>query len=398
MTPAPTLSALDCPTCGAAHDPAAVAGPCPDCDGPLVPDYDLDAVRDAIDPAAADATASAVSQVGLDALRPITADESLDLGEGQTPLVDAPTLADDLGVAGVTVKDEGCNPTGTVADREMAVAVAAAASHGATDVALPTMGNAGQAAAAAAARAGLDSHSFVPSRTPFVNKAMINVHGGDMSVVEGRYDDALSTFAAAIADADWHSLAPFESPYRQEGVKPLAYEVAAARGWSSPDWVVVPTGQVTTLVGVHRGFAELAALDLVDSVPRLVAAQSAGCDPVVQAHDGGADDTSAVETPDSVSGPLEIPDPAGGALALDALAETNGTAVPVADDDLMAAAASLAEAGVPTSVTGGAAVGAVCGLAERGEVASGDEVVLVNPVSANKEADLMRSYLMSQGI
>jgi len=398
MTPAPTLSALDCPDCGATHDPEAVAGPCPDCGGPLVPEYDLRAVRDALTPDATGATASVLSAVGLDALLPIATEDSLALGEGETPLVDAPTLADDLDVASVAVKDEGCNPTGTVADREMAVAVAAAASAGATDVALPTMGNAGQAAAAAAARAGIDSHSFVPSRTPFVNKAMINVHGGDMSVVEGRYSDARAAFADAMADADWHSLAPVETPYRQEGVKPIAYESAAARDWTAPDWVVVPTGHVTTLVGVHRGFAELDALDLIDSVPRLVAAQSAGCDPLVAAHDAGAADTTAVETPDSVCGPLEIPDPAGGSLALDALRETDGTAVPVADDDLMAAAASLAEAGVPTSVTGGAAVGAVRVLAERGAFAADDEVVLVNPVSANKEADLMRSYLMSQGI
>jgi threonine synthase len=219
-----------------------------------------------------------------------------------------------------------------------------------------------------------------------------------MRVVEGRYADALDAFREASQDEDWASLAPGDAPARVEGAKPVAYEIAAANGWAAPDWVVVPTGQVTGLLGVHRGFQDLVALDLIEAAPRLVAAQAAGCEPLVAAHREGETDPRPADAPDSVCGELEIPDPAAGGLALAAIAESDGTAVGVQDDAILAGARTLAEAGVPGGVTGGAAMRAAAILAERGEIGREESVVLVNPVSANKEADLMRSHLMSTGV
>ncbi len=398
MNYAPALTGLDCADCGETVTPTDGPGRCPSCRGLLTPAYDLEAVEEDLDPGEVDGTEDFLARTGLEALMPVEADASVDIGQGETPLVDAPAIAEDIGIGDLAVVDEGCNPTGTIADREFSTAVAVARAQGATDVALPTMGNGGQAAAAAAARAGIDSHSFVPTRTPFVNKAMINVHGGDMTVVEGRYPDAEGAFRDAMADADWYSLAPGDTPYRAEGIKPLGYEIAAANGWAAPDWVVVPTGQVTGLVGIHRGFQELVALDVIDDAPRLVAAQAAGCAPIVTAHRDGADEPVAVEHPDSVCGQLEIPDPGAGSLALAALRESDGKAVAASDDEIMAGAVTLAEAGLPGGVTAGAGIRATAVLADRGEIGADESVVLVNPVSANKEADLMRSHLMSKGI
>lgn len=396
MDASDALSGLSCTACDSSYETGAGTGRCPDCTGVLEPVYDLGRVQVASADRGADA-AGLLERTGLDALLPLESSERSSLGRGETPLLEATGLAATLDVGEVSIKSEGCNPTGSIADREMVSAVAAATARDAGHVALPTTGNGGLAAAAAAASAGLAAHVFVPSRSPFATKAMINVHGGDMTVVEGRHPDAVSAFESAVAGEPWYSLAPFDEPFRAEGIKPVAYEIAAARGWSTPDRVVVPTGHTTPLVGLFRGFRELADLGLVDDVPRLDAAQADGCAPLVDAIDAGADEPTPVERPDTVCGSLEVPDPAGGRLALGALAETGGTAIAVADEDLLLGATDLAETGVPTSVEGGAGVAAVRSLGDAGKLDGDEEVVLIDPVSAERSADLLRSHLMSRG-
>jgi threonine synthase len=388
----PAFAGLRCTDCDTLYD-ASVSHRCPDCGGTLDPTYD------GADVSAADLTPDPSAGIAAyAALLPFPADDIVTAGEGATPLLACPGLADDLGVEVVYVKDEGANTTGAALDRGVALAVTAARSHGATDVAVPSMGNGGQAVAAYAARAGIASHSFVPSRTPFVNKAMINVHGGDMSVVGGRYADAAEVFADAMADEGWYSLAPFETPYRQEGAKTLAYEIAAGLDWTVPDAVVHPTGHGTELVGLAKGGAQLREQGLVDDTPRLYAAQAAGCGPIAAAWDEGADRTEKWERPDTIVGPLEIPDPAGGTQVLDALDATGGGAVATPDEEILEGATSLAEAGITMGASGGAAYSGARALADRGAFDADDVVVLVNPTTGNKEADILRSHLMSKGI
>jgi threonine synthase len=394
------FASLRCLDCGATHDPETV-GRCPDCDGALDPTYDLDpgtVTRDSFAGGDGDGDGGSDGLARYADVLPVPVETLVTAGEGGTPLVEVPALAEDLGVGAVYVKDEGRNTTGAFLDRGVALAVTVAREHGATDVALPSMGNGGQAAAAYAARGGLDSHAFVPSRVPFVNKAMVNVHGGDMSVVEGRYPDAADAFADAIAGTDWHSLAPFETPYRHEGAKTLAYEIADGLDWTAPDAVVHPTGHGTGIVGLRTGSEDLVQWGLVDGTPRLYAAQAGGCAPITAAWEDGASTPEPWDRPDTICGPLEIPDPGGGEYVLEALEATGGAAVGTGDGAILDGAVTLAEAGVTMGATGGAAVSGAQVLAEQGAFDSDDVVVLVNAVTGNKEADLLRSHLMSQGL
>ena len=319
------------------------------------------------------------------------------LGEGATPLVEAPRLAEELDVGRVLIKDEGQNPTGTVKDRGMAMAVAAAAQHDAEDVALATTGDAGQSVAAYAARAGLASHSFVPSRSTFVNKAMINVHGGDMRVVEGRLPDAREAFAETLADESWYSLDAFATPYRHEGAKTLAYEVLEGLDWEVPDAVFYPLEGTEGLVGVHKGARELRDLGLVDEVPPLYACESSGCAPVTEAFESGAETHEQWEVPDTVCGGLEDPDPPGGRLVQTALRESDGGAVATDDDDILSSAATVAShEGCEMGVSAAAAASAAWSRAD--EFDPDATLVLVNTSAGSKDADLLRSHLMGQGI
>jgi len=379
---------LDCTGCGRRFD-ATEPGRCPDCGAPLDPAYDLGAVD-------ADALVAATggSMWRFEAALPFARDSAVSVAEGGTPTVSDPGLAADLGVGEVLLKDESRNPTGSVVDRGMALAVTAAADRGLEPLALAAAGNAGQSAAAYAGRVGLRSYAFVPSRAPFTNKAMVNVHGGDMRVAGGRYPAAVE--ARSDLQTDWHSLQEFTSPYRHEGAKTVAYELAADRGWTAPDAVVVPCGTGELVVGVAKGFRELVALDLVDERPPVYAAQASGCAPIAAARGSGRDVVEPWATPDTIAGELEIPDPAGGDLALAALGQTGGGAVAVDDPDLLAAAVEATErTGVEVSPAGGAAIAAVGEI--RDDLPGDATVAVVNPAGGGKTADVLRSHLMSQG-
>jgi len=380
------FAGLSCPACGAAA--GADAGRCPDCGGPMEPTYNEAAVD--ADALAVDRPASMWAFApALPPADPVTA------AEGGTPLVDAGGLGDELGVGRLLVKDEGRNPTGSVVDRGMSLAVTAARDAGADHVVLPSAGNSGQSAAAYAGRAGLTAHAFLPSRAPFSKKAMVNVHGGDMRVVGGRYGDAVAAFADR--DGSWRSVRAFDSPYRHEGAKTVAYEVAADLGWTAPDAVVVPVSTGATLAGIAKGFRELRAFGLLADAPRLVAAQPAGCAPVVAAAGRGDAEIEPWETPDTIVGELEIPEPPGGGRALSALAEFDGLAAAPDDDDSLESAVALAgRATVEVGVAGGVAAAAAWELADSFD--DDDTVVLLNTESGGKTPDLLRSHLMGRGI
>ncbi|MFC7155259.1 threonine synthase [Halomarina halobia] len=354
--------------------------------------YDYDAID--LDRAALESRGPGLGKYAE--LLPFPASSLATLGEGATPLVDCPALADELGVERVVVKDEGGNPTGTFADRGMALALTAARRHGAEDVALASTGDAGYSAAAYAARAGVTSHPFVPTRSTFLNKAMINVHGGDMRVVEGRLPQAEEAFREAMAEESWYSLAALETPYRHEGAKTVLYELLEQLDWEVPDAVFYPFEGSDGLLGLHKGGREFRDLGLVDDVPPLYAAQSTGCAPIVEAFESGESAHRPWEVPDTVCGGLERPDPPGGDLVQTALRESDGGAVATDDGDILESAAAVASReGVGMGVSAASAASAAWAMAD--ELDEDATVVLVNTAAGAKDADLLRSHLMGQG-
>ncbi|WP_096390878.1 threonine synthase [Halopenitus persicus] len=403
---------LACHDCGAAHDLAAAAR-CPDCGGPLDPTYDYDAV----DPTAIEeaATVEGTATDGMwrfDALLPFPAASALSAREGGTPLVAADRLTDELDVAEVFIKDEARNPTGTALDRGLSVTMTAVSELDAdTDsdedaddpgvvepLVCASPGNAGQSMAAYAGRTGLRSYAFVPSRCAFSNKAMTNVHGGEMRVVGGRHPDAVAAVDEQLA-TDYTDLTEFATPFRHEGAKTVAYELAADLGWTAPDVVVVPTGSGEFVVGIAKGFRELETLGLIDARPRLVAAQAEGCAPIAAALERGIDEPEPWDTPDTICGELEIADPAGGAWAVEAVRESGGRGVTAGDDEILESAVTVAQHEIlEMGAAGGAAPAGAWELAEDGFFEGDETVVLLNTEAGLKTPDVLRSHLMGQGI
>lgn len=387
---------LDCRGCGERFD-ALTPGPCPECGGVLDPVYDYDS----IDLSRADIAGRPFRTMWrYEELLPFTRSSAVTMDEGATPLVECPRLAESMGVARVLIKDEGRNPTGTFKDRGHSPAVSAAVAGGATDIALASAGNAGQSASAYAARAGLNAHVFLPSRAGFTQKAMVNVHGADLTVVEGRLDHAGAAFRDALANHDdWQSTATFDTPYRHEGKKTMGYELIEQLDWAVPDAVVYPTGGGVGLIGIHKAATELQELGLIDDRPGMYAAQSTGCAPIVEAWEVGRDDIEAWETPDTICGGIEVPNPGAAAWVLEAIRESNGGAVSTTDADILESAAIVAqEEGLEMGATPAAAASGAWALAERNEFSSDATVVIINTGTGNKDADIVRSHLMGQGV
>ncbi|ADJ15804.1 threonine synthase [Halalkalicoccus jeotgali] len=389
---------LSCIDCGERFDPDA--NRCPACGGILDPAYDygvIDLTREELAERPFD------SMWRYEELLPFPRESAITIEEGATPLVECEKLAAEMGVGRVLIKDEGRNPTGSFKDRGQTVAMTAAAQQGASDVALASAGNAGQAAAAYAGRADIDAHVFLPSRAGFTNKAMVNVHGGDMTVVGGRIGDAGAAYADAMAEEGesegWHSVGTFVTPYRHEGKKTMAYETIEQLDWEVPDAVVYPTGGGVGLVGMHKAATELRELGLIDELPAMYAAQSSGCAPIVEAFEAGKDRHEPVEHPDTICGGIEIPDPGASPWILECLRESGGGAVATDDEEILESAIGVAKGeGVEMGATCAAAASGAWKLADEGEFGADDTVVLLNTATSNKDSDVLRSHLMGKGI
>ena len=393
------FTGLSCTDCGKTFDAETTTHRCPDCGGILDPTYDYDR----IDVTPEDIEARPFESMWRYAeLLPFDPDAAVSLGEGATPLVDCPALADAMGVGQVLLKDEGANPTGTFKDRGQSVAMTAAREHGAETVALNSAGNAGQAAAAYAARADIDAHVFLPSRAGFTQKAMTEVHGADLTVTDpidgdSQIGDAGRAYAEAMDDhPEWYSTKTFVTPYRHEGKKTMALELLEQLDWEAPDAVVYPTGGGVGLVGMHKAAREVRDLGWTDDLVPMYAAQAAGCAPIVEAYETGADrheplDDDEVET--ACNG-IAIPDPGASPLILDAIRQSDGGAVATADREILDAAITVARTeGLEVGATCAAAASGAFALAKRGDLGPDDTVVLLNTGAGNKDVDALRAHL-----
>jgi len=383
---------LECANCGEKHDATRLNNVCVKCGKPLLARYDLGRIAKIM-------TKAALRFRKADLWRyrevlPVREEENIvSLGEGWTPLLEAPRLGRQLGLNALFIKDESVNPTGSFKARGMAVAVSMAKELGATKLAVPSAGNAGGALAAYAARAGLEAHIFMPSDTPIANIVECRVMGAHVTLIDGLITDCGAEVARHKEKQGWFDVSTLKEPYRVEGKKTLGYELAEQLEWTLPDVIVYPTGGGTGLVGMWKAFDEMEQLGWIGKErPRMVTVQAEGCAPIVRAFEAG--ERFAAEFPDAatVASGLRVPKAIGDFLILDAIKASGGTAVSVSDADLIAGALSMARAeGVFASPEGGACVPAVRQLLAAGKVRADEKVVLFNTGGGIKYLDSFRS-------
>lgn len=308
------------------------------------------------------------------------------LGEGWTPLLDAPRLAGELGVARCWVKDESQNPTGTFKARGMALAVSRALELGADVLALPSAGNAGGAAAAYGAAADMAVHVVVPADTPQPILEEIRAMGAHLHLLDGLITDCGKAVKEGVREFGWWDLSTLKEPYRVEGKKTMGYEIFEQLGRRLPDVIVYPTGGGTGLIGMWKAFDEMEAMGWIGSErPRMMAVQARGCAPIVRAFESGAGSAEYYEGATTYASGLRVPSAVGDFLILDALRASGGAAVAVADHQMARWVSRIGETtGVFAAPEGGAVAAAVPVLLEEGVIRADDEVVLFNTGSGLK--------------
>ena len=318
-------------------------------------------------------------------------DYRVSLGEGFTPLLQATSLGQQVGVPKLYMKDEGNNPTGSFKARGLSVAVSRACELGARAVAIPSAGNAGGATAAYAARAGMRAHIFMPRDVPRANRVECEVLGAHVELVDGLITDCGRIVAGRKDQEGWFDVSTLKEPYRVEGKKTMGYELAEQFDWDLPEVVIYPTGGGTGLIGMWKAFDEMEQMGWVGSKrPRMVAVQAAGCAPIVRAFEAGAASAEPWEGAETAAAGLRVPRAVGDFLMLRAIRESGGCAVAVSDEELMACVWEVASVtGIFPAPEGAANLAGLKGLVKQGLVSPDERVVLFNTGSGLKYIDVI---------
>jgi threonine synthase len=297
-------------------------------DRPLWVRYDLAAIAKVVKPS--DLRDRAPSLWRYRELLPLPSEvEPVTLGEGMSPLLPCPQLGKQMGLPNLVVKDESQLPTGSFKSRGMTTAVSMAKWLGVKRLALPTAGNAGGAAAAYGARAGLEVYVLMPEDTPVVNKMEAAMYGAKAYLVNGLIDDCGKMIKAGTAAMGWFDLSTLKEPYRLEGKKTMGLELAEQMDWSLPDAILYPTGGGTGLIGMWKAFQELKELGWLKrtKMPRLYSCQSDGCAPIVTAFEKGERFATRFENAHTVASGLRVPAAVGDFMMLDAIRASGGKAI-----------------------------------------------------------------------
>jgi len=375
---------LACIDCGAIH-PLGYRLECEKCRGLLELIYDLDRLR-RDGPALLRGTGlwryAAVLPVADPAHR-------VTLGEGGTPLLEAPRLARQLGVRRLRLKFEGANPTGTVKDRSSATAVAAALQFGFTTTSVVSSGNAGSSIAAYSARAGLRSLVFAYERASAPKLLHMAATTPDLVIYKGVYDDLITIWDRLVEDRVFFDCGASRNAYKHEGKKTIAYEIAEQSGWAPPDVVVAPVAVGETFIAAARGFGEMHAAGWIPRVPRMVAAQATRANAVVRAFRDGTAITPLTIGYTVAEGLAAGKPGRKGDWVLRLLRERQGAAGDAEDDEILAAQRTLARTeGVWAGPTGVATLAVLMRLlGERALDPAQDICVILSETGLKTEAE-----------
>ena len=330
---------------------------------------------------------------------------------GWSPLYEVAKL---LGRKKLWGKDDGQNPTASLKDRASAMAVAKAKEAGAEIIACSSTGNAASSLAGNAAAAGLKTFIFVPSRAPKGKVAQLMTFGANVISVQGNYEETFELSKKAIDKWGWYNRNAAINPYLSEGKKTVSLEIAEQLGWKMPDYLAISVGDGCTIAGVWKGLKDLYAIGFIDKLPRLISAQAEGCHPINRAIAENKPWEPMEEN--TIADSISVGVPRNADKALMAIRESNGIAVNVTDEEILAAQKLLGRTcgvfGEPAGVTGTAAVKKACeqGLIEKGatvvSVVTGNGLKDVanaiksagEPINIKPDLDLMVEEFAKRGV
>lgn len=301
------------------------------------------------------------------------------LGEGDTPLIRAPLLGEKLGLANLYLKNDTVLPTGSLKDRSNSLGLAVAKEMGFTTVTVMSTGNAAASVAAYAAAAGIKSVVMVPAGTAPSKIVQARAYGATVVVIDGSFDyEVAKLYKSAVQEFGWYDCLS-SNPYRDEGKKSYAYEMADQLDGRMPDWVIHPTAGGTGIYAMWKGYQELLSLGWIVRAPSLVAAQSEAAAPIVTAFEKGMNEIEPVVARETVAESIQVGNPASlGWRALAALRESRGSAAAVSDGEILQAQALIGSlAGIFAEPAAATSVAVAKKLRDAGVIGA-EEMVVCN--------------------
>lgn len=290
------------------------------------------------------------------------------LSVGWTPITLATSLAHELGLKRLYLKDDGRNPTGSLKDRASSVGVVKAREKRFEIIACASTGNAASSLAGMAASLGLKSVIFVPERAPEPKVTQLLVFGATVLRVRGGYDQAYELCQQACERWGWYNRNCAINPYLVEGKKTVGLEICEQLDWDVPEWVAVSVGDGCTIAGAWKAFREMKLLGFIRRTPKMLGVQAEGAAPVTEAFHSGI--APQPITPQTLADSIAVGVPRNWKKAVLAVQESGGTMLNVSDAEILEAMRSAGRlSGIFAEPAAAAAVAGVC-RAVRGKLIS----------------------------
>ena len=310
--------------------------------------------------------------------------------EGNTNLYHDQRI-DDLAGVEIWLKHEGENPTGSFKDRGMTVGVSHARWIGASIVACASTGNTSASVASYAAAAGLPSVVFIPEgKISAAKLAQTIAYGARILQVRGDFDAAMKIVRSASGRYGLYLLNSI-NPFRLEGQKSIFLESLQQLGWSVPDWVVLPGGNLGNVSALGKAIREAHRAGLIDRIPRIGVVQAAGSAPFVSAFARGFDGLEPVPAA-TIASAIRIGAPVNYEKAWRVIRETEGVVAAVSDEELLDAKAMIDRVGIGCEPASAAGLAGIRNLVRDGVIDAGDRVLTILTGNLMKDSDTVIDY------
>lgn len=314
------------------------------------------------------------------------------LGEGNTQLYHAPRCAAFCGLATLRLKHQGNNPTGSFKDTGMTVAVTQAKKLGVTRVVCASTGNTAASLAAYAAQADLACEIMVPEgQVSSAKLAQALDYGAKVVTIEGNFDDCMRAIRE-LADDGSAYLVNSINPFRIEGQKTVAFELAEQLDWRSPDHLVVPGGNLGNSSAFGKGFRELVAVGLIDRQPQITVVQAEGAAPFANLYSEGGLQIVNDDNPQTLASAIKIGAPVSWRKAWSAVRESGGRVITVSEQEIADAKATIGRDGIGCEPASATTVAGIRKLVSDGVIKKDESVVAVLTGHLLKDTDYVIKY------
>jgi threonine synthase len=313
----------------------------------------------------------------LDFLPLSTINPSLNLGEGNTPLVKLNRLTDETGLPSIFVKNETFNPTHSFKDRGTAVALQKAVSLGIERIGTVSTGNMASSTAAYGAKAGLKTFLLLKEGSSPEKILSAGIHNPELIKVKGDYGELFTKSFSLGRKYNIYFMNSVD-PFRVEGYKVIGFEIFLQLNRHCPQYIFAPLSSGGHLIGLMRAFLDLKKEGLLKKVPIFIGVQAEGCSPLAQAFASGQSRFERIKKAETIAHSISNPDPPGGNILLKLIRENNGMILDVTDREILESQKMLAELeGIFCEPASATTLAGLLNLSKNGKFIKRDNIVLV---------------------